>query len=287
MKIKDVPYYEKLKQHMQRTVAFAIEEDVEEGDITAQLIPEDQYSSASIVCKETAIVCGTEWVDEAFYQVDPSVKLTWHVKDGDVLDDGTNLVDISGNSRSILTAERTALNFLQTLSGTATSSRAYAQAAEGTGVIVLDTRKTIPGLRLAQKYAVKVGGCENHRLGLYDMFLVKENHIAAAGGIHQAVKLCNQIAPKAKIEIEVEDHQQLDEAVLELPDYIMLDDWQENVEKLELKQRDKIMYEISGSLDLKKLQHLHFGQPVRASVGLLTKAVRPVDFSLRVYTIPK
>jgi len=285
MNIKDVPYFEKLQSHLKRSVAFAIEEDMEDGDITAQLIPENQTSKAQIIAKEDGVFCGRDWVDEVFFQVDPEVTLHWYLEDGDKFEVGDTLVDISGPSRSILTAERPALNYLQTLSGTATVSRRYASTAQGKNIQVLDTRKTIPGLRLAQKYAVRVGGCHNHRLGLYDMFLIKENHIAAAGGIENAVKACATIRPEAPIEVEVENLEEF-RIANSLPDvdYIMLDEMSEKDSREALTQvSPEHQLEISGGVDLDRMIHIEaFEKPVRCSSGLITKAIMPIDLSLRI-----
>lgn len=285
MNISDVPYAETLRDHMQRSISFALEEDIGPGDITAQLIPAENQAEASIICKQDhAIVCGREWVDEVFRQVDSTVQLDWQVEDGEPLCNGQVLVTIKGNARSILTAERTALNYLQMLSGTATTSREYSDAVAGLGITVLDTRKTIPGLRLAQKYAVKVGGCDNHRLALYDMFLIKENHIAAAGGIEQAVARAKQIAPDADMEIEVETLEELQQALEVKPRYIMLDDFDEQTtqQALEIAKNADTQLEISGGLDLGNLPQDKRFEGVRASSGQLTKMITPVDFSLRV-----
>ncbi|WP_044619948.1 carboxylating nicotinate-nucleotide diphosphorylase [Gynuella sunshinyii] len=286
MKIEDVPFFTTLVDHMQRSVAFALEEDIGTGDITAQLIPAEQTVQASIICKdEKAVICGQAWVNEVFRQVDPSVSLNWLVEDGDNISNQQTLVEVSGNARSILTAERTALNYLQTLSGTATTARQYAEAVKNKNITVLDTRKTIPGLRLAQKYAVLVGGCANHRLGLYDMFLIKENHIAAAGGITKAVAQSQQIAPKAKIEIEVENIEEFNEAAATNAHYIMLDEFSEQDVEIVIKTDQRAsshQLEISGGLDLSKVGEHRYEQNIRASVGGMTKEVRVVDLSLRV-----
>ena len=282
MKIQDVSYYPTLKDHLKRIVAFAIEEDVGDGDITAQLIPAGQTAEATIITKQDAVVCGQAWVEEVFIQIDPSVTLEWHVEDGDPVTDQQVLVKIHGNARSILTAERCALNFLQTLSGTATAAAEYAKTAKGTNLTILDTRKTVPGLRLAQKYAVKVGGCENHRLGLYDMFLIKENHIAAAGGISQVVEKCAEIAPDSKIMVEVETLEEFQEASKANIDFIMLDEFADGqiIQAIEMSPTQSL--EISGGLELDSIQQKRFSKPVRASVGVMTKRVLAVDLSLRV-----
>src|SRR5690606_37036597 len=178
---------------IQRMVRFALAEDIGAGDITAELIPADRIAEATIITREVAVLCGQPWVDEVFRQIDPSVSLNWQVNDGDAVVPNQLLVKLKGPARSLLTGERTALNFLQTLSGTATAAREFARLVAGTDIRILDTRKTLPGLRTAQKYAVTCGGCHNHRIGLYDAFLIKENHIAACGGIANAVAQAHKL----------------------------------------------------------------------------------------------
>lgn len=279
----DVPYAKTLRDHLVRTVRFAIEEDLGTGDITAQLIPEDQVSNAQVITREKGVLAGREWFEEVFRQIDPNITLTWHKQDGDKLAENDLLVDIQGNTRGILTAERTALNFLQTLSGTATLANQYAIAVADKDIIVLDTRKTIPCLRLAQKYAVHVGGCQNHRLGLHDMFLIKENHIAGCGGIANAVAKAQEIAPGKRIEVEVESIEQLEEA-LNLPvDVIMLDNFDRprTTEAIKLNAK-KIQLESSGNMDLEKMDEVLSEHPDFVSVGKLTKHVTALDLSLRL-----
>ncbi len=283
MFIADTPYAKTLRDHLVRTVRFSIEEDVGSGDITAQLIPEEQTTTAVVITREPGVLAGREWFDEVFRQIDPSIVLDWEKHDGDQLEPNDKLVTISGNTRSILTAERTALNFLQTLSGTATLANKYAIAVGDTNIVVLDTRKTIPCLRLAQKYAVMVGGCKNHRLGLHDMFLIKENHIAGCGGIANAVNKAKQIAPDKRIEVEVETLEQLQEA-LGLPvDVIMLDnfDGHETTEAVKLSAQ-RIKLESSGNMDLNKISEVIKDHPDFVSVGKLTKHVSALDLSLRL-----
>ncbi|WP_320821722.1 carboxylating nicotinate-nucleotide diphosphorylase, partial [Reinekea sp.] len=225
MFIADLPYAKTLRDHLVRSVRFALEEDLGSGDITAQLIPAEQTSVARVITREPGILCGREWFEEVFRQIDPAMSLNWLKQDGDTLLANERLVEIAGNTRSILTAELTALNFLQTMSGTATLANRYALAVAGKDIVILDTRKTLPGLRLAQKYATAVGGSQNHRLGLYDMFLIKENHIAGCGGIANAVKRAQEIAPDKQIEVEVESIEQLLEALTLPVQVIMLDNF--------------------------------------------------------------
>ena len=283
MFIADVPYATTLKDHLVRSVRFAIEEDLGTGDITAKLIPAEQTAQATVITRETGILAGREWFDEVFRQIDDSVSLNWHKQDGDTLQPNDALVSISGNTRAILTAERTALNFLQTLSGTATLANQYALAVAGKDIIILDTRKTLPGLRLAQKYAVKVGGCKNHRLGLHDMFLIKENHIAGCGGIENAVSKAKEIAPGKQIEVEVETIEQLQQALGLNVDVIMLDNFNATMtaEAITLCH-GKTKLEGSGNMDLKKIAEVIKDHPDYVSVGKLTKHVEALDLSLRL-----
>ena len=283
MFIADLPYAKTLRDHLVRSIRFALEEDLGSGDITALLIPAQQTSQAQVITREPGVLCGREWFEEVFRQIDPTVTLNWLKQDGDTLLANDILVELRGNTRAILTAERSALNFLQTLSGTATLARRYALAVAGKALVILDTRKTLPGLRLAQKYATAVGGCQNHRLGLYDMFLIKENHIAGCGGIANAVKRAQEIAPDKKIEVEVESLEQLLEA-LDLPvDVIMLDNFnvQQTAEAVKLTQ-GRIKLEASGNMDLERIAELTGVLPDYVSVGKLTKDISSLDLSLRL-----
>jgi nicotinate-nucleotide pyrophosphorylase (carboxylating) len=283
MFIADLPYAKTLRDHLVRSIRFALEEDLGSGDITALLIPAQQTSQAQVITREPGVLCGREWFEEVFRQIDPTVTLNWLKQDGDTLLANDILVELRGNTRAILTAERSALNFLQTLSGSATLARRYAMAVAGKALVILDTRKTLPGLRLAQKYAIAVGGCQNHRLGLYDMFLIKENHIAGCGGIANAVKRAQEIAPDKKIEVEVESLEQLLEA-LDLPvDVIMLDNFnvQQTAEAVKLTQ-GRIKLEASGNMDLERIAELTGVLPDYVSVGKLTKDVASLDLSLRL-----
>ncbi|WP_237067452.1 carboxylating nicotinate-nucleotide diphosphorylase [Microbulbifer guangxiensis] len=276
----DIP---NLLEDLERAVRHALAEDIGGGDITAQLIPADREARARVITREDCTVCGRAWVEEVFRQLDARLKLHWHCEDGDAVAAGTVLFELEGNARAILTGERTALNFLQTLSGTATSAAQYAALAAGTGVKILDTRKTIPGLRTAQKYAVLCGGCFNHRIGLYDAFLIKENHIAAAGGISAAIQQARGIAPEALVEVEVENLEELRQALAAGADVIMLDEFSDadTREALALaKGRAKI--EISGSVDADRLQQLAALDADYISSGSLTKHLRAIDLSLRI-----
>lgn len=270
---------------LRRTVAFAIEEDVRDGDITAQLIPETQFSKARVITREHAVVCGVDWVDEVFRQIDPTVVVSWKVKDGDTVEPDQVLFELEGKARSLLTGERCALNFLQTLSGTATVCKQYADKVSGTGVRLLDTRKTLPGLRTAQKYAVTCGGCFNHRVGLYDAYLIKENHIAACGGIGEAVATAKRNAPGKPVEVEVETFEELEQALEAGADVIMLDefsvgDMQKAVELTAKRSR----LEASGGVTDETLRVIAETGVDYISIGGLTKHCRAVDLSMRVVT---
>lgn len=264
-------------------VALALAEDIGSGDITSLLVPEGAQSSARIISREPAVICGVEWVDEAFRQVDPDVTLQWQVKDGDRVVPDQLLVRVSGTARSLLTAERVALNFLQTLSGTATKAGAYAALVAGTGVQLLDTRKTLPGLRSAQKYAVTCGGCFNHRHGLFDAFLIKENHIAAAGGISQAVAEARRIAPEAPVEVEVESLGELDKALGAGADIVMLDNFTlEDLHTAVKTNAGRVKLEISGNVTDQTIGPLAGTGVDYISIGDLTKSCQAVDLSMRM-----
>jgi nicotinate-nucleotide pyrophosphorylase (carboxylating) len=275
---KNISYQALLEKHIKTHVAFSLDEDIGSGDVTAQLIDADKTAKARVLTREPAILCGQAWVEETFKQLDPELELTWLAEEGDELVPDQVFLELSGKARSILTGERCALNYLQTLMGTATTSFNYNKLvkAQGVSTSILDTRKTIPGLRLAQKYAVLVGGCDNHRIALYDMFLIKENHIAACGGIDKAIKKARQINPDIPVEVEVETLQQLEAATNAGADIIMLD----NFDLDNLPKESNIPLEVSGNLDMQKLAKLP--SISRASVGLLTKALVPIDLSLRL-----
>ena len=265
-------------------VHAALEEDVGSGDITAQLIGADTRAEARIISREAAVMCGRAWADEVFRQLGGDVALEWHVADGEAVAADQLLCTLRGNSRQILTGERSALNFLQTLMGTATLTREYVDAVAGKNVTLLDTRKTLPGLRTAQKYAVLCGGGQNHRLALYDAFLIKENHIAACGSISDAIARARSLAPERKVIVEVETRAELEEAIAARPDQIMLDEFADQAlaEALALFP-EGITIELSGSFTLERLRKLPAqAVPVSISVGTLTKHVRAVDLSLRL-----
>jgi nicotinate-nucleotide pyrophosphorylase (carboxylating) len=276
---------EQLLADIERTVRWALEEDIGSGDITAALIPAGQAATATIITRERAVLCGRPWADAVFRQLDPNVRLDWHADDGDSLEPNQTLVTLHGSARSLLTGERSALNFLQTLSGTATSARRYAELVQGTGVKILDTRKTIPGLRTAQKYAVRCGGCHNHRMGLYDAFLIKENHIAACGGISQAVAKARQLFPGKPIEVEVETLQELEEARNANADVVMLDNFSEDEARQAVATVSHEKLEISGNVSANTLGPLLDIGPDFISTGSLTKHIQAIDLSMRLKTI--
>lgn len=275
---------EDIREDITRQVRAALEEDIGSGDVTAELIDADATNDAYIITKEDCTICGTAWVDETFSQLGGLDHTTWHVSDGDKVAAGTRLVDFSGNSRRLLTGERTALNFLQLLSGVATKSAEYADLVKGRDVKILDTRKTIPGLRTAQKYAVAVGGCYNHRIGLYDRFLIKENHIAACGGIVEAVLKAKKLEPDTLVEIEVETVAEFVQAARSGVDIVMLDEFDEleiNQAVTQLKYHpNPPLIEISGDITKTRLFDKLQGDFV--SLGALTKHIRAIDLSLRI-----
>ena len=268
-------------------VTAAIKEDIGNGDITAQLIPETQQAHARIISRDKAVIAGQAWVNEVFRQVDASVEVIWKIEEGDLVEPNQTLFELKGNARSLLTGERCALNFLQSLSGTATLCRHYADIVAGTTVKLLDTRKTIPGLRIAQKYAVTVGGCYNHRIGLYDAFLIKENHIMAAGNIGNAVKQAHAIAPGKPVEVEVETMAQLDEAIEAGADTIMLDNFTPEemliaVQHTRAKTNGQVKLEASGGITTDSLRQYAETGVDFISIGALTKDCTAVDLSMRM-----
>lgn len=273
-------------EYIARTVRTALEEDVGSGDLTAQLIPADRVSTATVITREDATLCGQAWFDEVFRQVDPRVRVTWKAADGDRVRANHLLCELSGPSRALLTGERTALNFLQALSGTATETSRYAEALKGTHCRVLDTRKTIPGLRLAQKYAVRCGGGTNHRLGLFDAILVKENHIAAAGSIPAAVAEARKLSGKVMVEIEVENLDELQQALDAKVDRILLDNFSHDEMRTAVRiarehRNSGIELEASGNMSLETLRSVAETGVDFISVGGLTKHVRALDLSMR------
>lgn len=263
----------------------ALHEDLGDGDLTANLLPEDLRSKARLITREDAVLCGTCWFDSVFRQLDENVKIQWHAKDGDDIVENQELCTLEGSARALLTGERTAMNFIQTLSGTATIAREYATALEGTSTKLLDTRKTIPGLREAQKYAVRTGGGYNHRMGLFDGILLKENHIAAAGSITNAVTAAKERHPEIPVEIEVETMKELREAIDANSDIIMLDNFSfEKMREAVVLTDGRSKLEASGGFDLESLRQTAKTGMDYISVGALTKHVRALDLSMRFYT---
>jgi nicotinate-nucleotide pyrophosphorylase (carboxylating) len=268
---------------VQSAVRAALKEDIGSGDITAMLIPDTEIAAAKIINREAAVICGQAWVDEVFRQIDNSVTVTWHVKDGDHVEPNSVLFELKGKARSLLTGERSALNFLQLLSGTATTCREYANLVAHTQVKLLDTRKTIPGLRTAQKYAVTCGGCHNHRIGLYDAFLIKENHIAAAGSIAEAIAAARQLAPGKPVEVEVESLNELEQALDANADTIMLDNFSlEDMRKGVALTAGRAKLEASGNVSKATLAGIAETGVDYISIGALTKHARAVDLSMRL-----
>jgi nicotinate-nucleotide pyrophosphorylase (carboxylating) len=273
-----------LRIEIARNVAISLAEDVGSGDLTALLISSKAQARATVITREAAVVCGTAWFDASFAALSPAATVLWHVHDGDFVSPGQALCDVLAPARALLTAERTALNFLQLLSATATATRRYVDAIAGTRARIVDTRKTLPGLRLAQKYAVAVGGGLNHRTGLYDGILIKENHIIAAGGVSRAVKAAQALAPHGVfIEIEVENLRELQDALeaganMILLDNMSLDDMREAVQLAS----GRAQLEASGGVSLESVRAIAETGVDRISIGSLTKDVKALDLSLRL-----
>lgn len=268
------------------SVALALAEDIGSGDLTAALIPETAQAEATVISRENAILCGTAWFDAVFRQLDSSIVIAWQAADGDHVTPDQSLCDLRGPARALLSGERTALNFLQALSGTATLARQFADIVIGTGAVILDTRKTIPGLRLAQKYAVRCGGCQNHRIGLFDAVLIKENHIMAAGSITQAIATARALHPGVTVEVEVENLAELDEALAAGPDIVMLDnfDLESMAEAVQITAK-RVKLEASGNVNFTTVRQIAETGVDYISVGSLTKDVRAIDLSMRFRTL--
>ena len=263
-------------------VTAALNEDIGSGDLTAQLIPATRQAEATLLCRDAAVVCGRPWVDRCFELLDPTIRIEWLVEEGAEVAPDTLLARLHGAARALLTGERTALNFLQTLSATATRSRQFADLVRDYPVQLLDTRKTLPGLRLAQKYAVRCGGCHNHRLGLYDAFLIKENHIASLGSITAVITHARGIAPNRKVEIEVESLAQLQEAIDAGADIVMLDNF--NLEQMHQAVQltaGRLKLEASGGMTAEQLRAVAATGVDYISLGTLTKDIKAVDLSMR------
>ena len=264
-------------------MALALAEDIGTGDLTAALIPAAQQAQATIVSREKAIICGIDWVNACFKSLDENIDIKWRVNEGDKIASNQVLCEISGNARAILTAERCALNFLQTLSAVATQTREYVDAIADTKAQILDTRKTLPGLRLAQKYAVTVGGGANQRLALYDGILIKENHIAAAGSIHEALSHALQLNKNVSIQIEVENLDELQQALNAGATRILLDNFTiSDMQAAVNMNAGKALLEASGNVNLDTVRAIAETGVDRISIGSLTKNIRAIDLSLRI-----
>jgi len=280
-----------LPSDLQTVVASALAEDIGPGDVTAALVPAGCRATATIVSREPAVLCGAPWVEEVFAQLDAAVSLQWCARDGEPVTPGESLCRLAGPARSLLSGERTALNFLQCLSGTATLARRYAEAVEGTGCRVLDTRKTLPGLRSAQKYAVARGGASNHRTGLYDALLIKENHIIAAGGLPEALSAARRMHPGMSVEIEVESLDELEHALDGGADIVLLDNFslsslREAVARTRARAGCATRLEASGNVSLATVRDIAETGVDFVSAGELTKNVRAIDLSMRFQLQP-
>lgn len=272
----------KLPADLSDTVRRALNEDVGSGDLTAQLIGAETTARGHVISREAAILCGCDWFAEVFRQLDPQIRIRWSANDGDSVKADQTLCHLEGRARPLLTGERTALNFLQTLSAAATAAHAYAEAVKGTGATILDTRKTLPGLRTAQKYAVHCGGARNHRMGLYDGILIKENHIMAAGGITAAVTAARRLSPGVPVEVEVENLDEAQEALTAGADILLLDNFTlDDLRAAVALTAGRAKLEASGGIDIAQLRSVAEAGVDFISVGSLTKHVKAVDLSMR------
>ncbi|MBL0284794.1 MAG: carboxylating nicotinate-nucleotide diphosphorylase [Zoogloea sp.] len=276
-------FTEQLRVEVQRSVAASLAEDIGTGDLTARLIPASRNARGRVITREEAVLCGTAWFDATFAALEPDASVIWHARDGERLKPGQLLCEVDASARALLTAERTALNFIQLLSGTATLTATFVAAVAGTKAKIVDTRKTLPGLRLAQKYAVRVGGGTNHRVGLYDGILIKENHIIAAGSIKAVIEQARSYAPSnVFIEVEVEDLAQLDEALAAGAKMILLDNMDLDQMRAAVALNDgRAELEASGGVNLERVRAIAETGVDRISIGSLTKDLRAIDLSLR------
>ncbi|MBK5647369.1 MAG: carboxylating nicotinate-nucleotide diphosphorylase [Acinetobacter sp.] len=271
-----------LEQSIQLNIQQALQEDIGDGDITALLTPEDEQATATIISREDMILAGQPWVNALIAAFDPSVQITWLKNDGDLVRANETIFKLAGSARSLLTVERPALNFVQTLSAVASKTAEYVKQLDGLNTKLLDTRKTLPGLRIAQKYAVAVGGGQNHRLGFFDAFLIKENHIMAAGGIAQAIAKAHQIAPGKPVEVEVETWAELDQALEAQADIVMLDNFSQQQMIDAVKHvAGRCKLEASGNITIANLREVATTGVDYISMGVLTKDVKAVDLSMR------
>ncbi len=283
-----IDYSEALRDDIVRNVDLALQEDIGSGDLTARLLPTGQIRRARVISRQTGVLCGSAWFERCFQRLDPAIDIRWHAKDGDRIAPGQLLCQIEGEARTLLSAERSALNFLQLLSGVASRTRLFADAIAGSGATVVDTRKTLPGLRLAQKYAVRTGGGENHRLALWDAILIKENHIMAAGGIRQALDAAHVIAGAEKprcrfVQIEVEDCDQLREALDAGARMILLDNFSlDELRRAVGINGGRAILEASGNVSLETIRAIAETGVQRISVGSLTKDIQALDLSMRL-----
>ena len=270
------------QSYIEESVNNALAEDIGLGDVTSKLIPEDDFSIATVITREAAVICGIDWFEEVFNQLDTNIFIEWDVDDCDLVEPNQQICTLSGSTRALLSGERTALNFLQTLSGTASIARRYAEAVKGTHARVLDTRKTIPGLRLAQKYAVHCGGCENHRIGLYDAILIKENHILAAGSIKQAIESARFNSPELSVEVEVENLDELLQAIDAHAERVLLDNFDLDLLKQAVTLNNKrVQLEASGGVTLDTIRSIAETGVDYISTGALTKDIKSIDLSMR------
>ena len=269
-------------QEVAAQVRLALAEDLGSGDLTAGLVPADAEARARVIVRESAVLCGSDWLGEVFRQLDPAIRIEWSAQDGDRLEPGQLVCGLSGPARPILSGERTALNFLQTLSGTASLAARYVAAIEDTGATILDTRKTIPGLRLAQKYAVRCGGASNHRIGLFDAILIKENHIRSAGSIAAALRgAAAAVADDVLVEIEVENLDELDQALAAGARRVLLDNFDDDALREAVdRTAGRASLEASGGVDLETIRGIALTGVDFISVGQLTKDVRATDYSM-------
>ena len=276
-------FKQNLTAFIQQNVAAALLEDLRDGDLTAQLLPADSLASARLITRQQAILCGKPWFDACFRALDHQCEIHWHALEGDAISPNQTLCEIHGNARALLTAERSALNFLQTLSGTATRTHGYVEAVAGINVKIMDTRKTLPSLRMAQKYAVRVGGGHNQRVGLFDGILIKENHIAAAGGIAAVLAQAFAAAPKVAVQIEVETLDELQQALNAGAKLILLDNFNlDGLRTAVILAAGHAELEASGGITLDTLREIALTGVDRISIGTLTKDLTSVDFSLRI-----
>lgn len=268
---------------IERDVSAALTEDIGSGDLTARLVPADQQARAAIIAREAAVICGLPWAEACFRKLDPGVRVSWKVDDGGRLEAGHTVCELEGKARALLSGERCALNFLQTLSAVATATRAYVDAVAGTRARIVDTRKTLPGLRVAEKYAVRMGGGHNHRMGLHDAVLIKENHIAAAGGVAAALAAARNAAPEAAwIQVEVETLDQLREALEAGAKMILLDNMDTTLlRKAVAISAGRAELEASGGVNMDTVRAIAETGVDRISIGSLTKDIRAVDLSMR------